>query len=48
MARSLSVACLQTGPKAGVLATLEEVPAFGIVAVVRGADWLTRSEVMKR
>ncbi|SVB03259.1 uncharacterized protein METZ01_LOCUS156113 [marine metagenome] len=44
MARSLSVACLQTGPKAGVLAALEEAFAFGIVAVVRGADWLTRPE----
>ena len=40
MARSLSVACLQTG----VHAALDEAFAFGIVAVVRGAEWLMRPE----
>ena len=44
MARSLSVACRQTGPKAGVYAALDEAFAFGIVAVVPGAEWLMRPE----
>ena len=44
MARSLSVACRQTRLKAGVHAVLDEAFAFGIVAVVPGAEWLMRPE----
>ena len=44
MARSLGVVFLQTGPKAGVHAALDQAFAFGIVAVGRGAEWLMRPE----